>query len=67
MTLQLERFIKRKQRLYNQAKRFNRPSDWKSYKNMQSQVRFTLKQQHLKYLTESLKPDDRKEKPFGDL
>jgi len=29
---------------------------------MQSQVQFTLKQQRLKYLTESLKPVDRKNK-----
>ena len=58
MTSELKRMIKRKQRLYNRAKRFNRPSDWKLYKDMQSRVRITLKQLRLKYLTESLKPDD---------
>jgi len=57
MTLELKRMIKRKQHLYNQAKRFNRPSDWKLYKDMQSRVHTILKQQRLKYLTESLKPD----------
>ena len=58
MTSELKRMIKRKQRLYNRANRFNRPSDWKLYKDMQSRVRITLKQLRLKYLTESLKPDD---------
>ena len=35
MTSELKRMIKRKQRLYNRANRFNRPSDWKLYKDMQ--------------------------------
>ena len=57
MTLELKRMIKRKQRLYNRTKRFNRPNDWKLCKDMQSHVHTTLKQQCLKYLTESLKLD----------
>ena len=57
MTSQLKRLIKRKQRLYKRAKRFKRPSDWKAYKDMQSQVRSALKQQRLKYLTSSLDSD----------
>ena len=48
MTSQLKRLIKRKQRLYKQAKRFKRPSDWKAYKDMQSQVRSALKQQRIR-------------------
>ena len=58
--------IKRKQRLYNRAKRFNRPGDWKLYKDMQSRVSTTLKQQHLKYLTESPKSyhDNNRRKTF---
>ena len=57
MTSQLKRLIKRKQRLYKRAKRFKRPSDWKAYKDMQSQVRSALKQQRLKYFTSSLNSD----------
>ena len=48
MTSQLKRLIKRKQHLYKQTKRFKRPSDWKAYKDMQSQVRSALKQQRIR-------------------
>ena len=66
MTSQLKRLIKRKQRLYNRAKRFKRPSDWKAYKDIQSRVRSTLRQQHLKYLTGRLSSacDNNRRKTF---
>jgi len=31
MTLELKQMIERKQYLYNRAKRFNQPNDWKLY------------------------------------
>ena len=46
MSTPLKRQIKRKQCIYNRAKRFRRDSDWQEYKNMQAQVRNLIRQQH---------------------
>ena len=56
--------IRKKQRTYNRAKKYNRPSDWKAYKIIQKQVQNALRQQQLKYLTDSLKKDDSSKKSF---
>ena len=64
MTYKLKRQIRKKQRTYNRAKKYNRPSDWKAYKIIQKQVQNALRQQQLKYLTDSLKKDDSSKKSF---
>ena len=50
MTPQLKRLIRKKQRLYNKAKKLQTPLDWMAYKNIQHQVRQSIRIQHDKYL-----------------
>ena len=64
MTCELKRQIRKKQRIYNWAKKYNRSSDWEAFKVIQKQVQNALRQQQLKYLTDSLKKDDSSKKSF---
>ena len=50
MTPELNRLIKKKQRLYNKAKNLKTAADWTAYKNIQHQVRQSIRIQHNKYL-----------------
>ena len=54
MTCQLKRLIRKKQRIYNRAKLYNKSSDWKAFKEIQLQTKSTLRQQRLKFLADSL-------------
>ena len=51
MSSTLKRLIRKKQRLYNRARRYHRDTDWSEYKLMQKEVNFKLKHQHKTYVT----------------
>ena len=58
MSIPLKRLIKKKQRVYNHAKLFQRESDWEEYKNLQSEVRQSLRYAHQQYVTNILNSTD---------
>ena len=51
MTSTLKRLIRKKQRVYNRARRYHRDTDWSEYKSLQKEVNFKLKHQHKSYVT----------------
>ena len=66
MSVPLKRLIKKKQRVYNRAKLFQRKSDLKEHKNLQSEVRQSLRYAHQQYVTNILNSTDSSvnKKPF---
>ena len=46
--------IRKKQRFYNKAKRTKQSADWAEYKNIQGQVRQSIRVEHQKYIAKIL-------------
>ena len=49
-TTSLKRLIKRKQRIYNRAKLYQRDPDWREYKTIRIHVRNILRRQHSNFI-----------------
>ena len=66
MSVSLKRQIKKKQRVYNRAKLFQRDSDWREYKNLQREVKQSLRNAHHQYIANIINPLDSSvnKKPF---
>ena len=62
----LKRLIKKKQRTYNRAKKYQHPEDWDEYKSLQHQTKSIIRQRHQQYLSSIVNPDngDNKMKRF---
>ena len=54
MTVQLKRLIRKKQQFYNKAKRTKWSANWAEYKNIQGQVRQSIRVEHQKYIAKIL-------------
>ena len=54
ITPQLKRLIRKKQRLYNKARRTKQSTDWAEYKSVQGQVRQTIRAEHQKHIVKIL-------------
>jgi len=54
----LKRPIKKKQRIYHRAKIYQRAEDWAEYKNLQHQMRNTIRQRHDQYLSNISNPQN---------
>ena len=54
MSNQLKRLIKKKQRVYNRAKHFQRLADWEEFKAIRRQVHNMIKSNHRNYLSECI-------------
>ena len=66
MNAALKRPIKKKQRTYNRAKKYQRTEDWDEYKRLQHQTKCMTRQQHKQYLSNNSNPEsgNNKMKPF---
>ena len=60
MTAALKRLIRKKQRVYNHARRYSRESDWLEYKSLKKDINHKLKYQHKTYLTDIISSPDNK-------
>ena len=58
MNSALKRLIKKKQRTYNRAKKYQREEDWIEYKNLQHQTKSTIRQRHTQYLSNISNPQN---------
>ena len=58
MSASLKRLIRKKQRLYNCAKRFNNHTKWREYKETRQKVHTLMRQQHTNYLSSALFSDN---------
>ena len=58
MSASLRRLIRKKQQLYNAAKRYNSSTKWREYNNIHQKVPNQMRQQHTNYLSNALFSDD---------
>ena len=54
MSTTLKRLLKKKQRIYNRAKKYHRKEDWDAYKSLKQQCKGILHQQHKQYVSNLL-------------
>lgn len=60
MSNTLKRLIRKKQRVYNQARCYHRDTDWLEYKSLQKEVNHELKYQHKSYVTNLISSSNNK-------
>ena len=60
MSTALKRLIRKKQRVYNRARRFHRENDWSEYKLLQKEVDQKLKHQHKSYISNLISASNNK-------
>ena len=58
MNTTLKRLLKKKQRTYNRAKKYQRAKDWDEYKRLQYQSKSIMRQQHKRYLSNLINPQN---------
>ena len=56
MTYKIKRRLRRKQRLYNKARRTNNETDWKKFKEARKEVKTCLENSHNEYVMSLLEP-----------
>ena len=56
MNAALKQLIKKKQRTYNRAKKYQRSEDWDEYKRLKHQTKHVTRQQHRQYLSNIVNP-----------
>ena len=58
MNITLKRLLKKKQRTYNRAKKYQRKEDWNEYKNLKQQSKGLMYHQHKQYLSNLIDSND---------
>ena len=64
LTTPLRCLIRKKQRVYNKAKKYHQPEVWSEYKSLKSQVKHLLHYHHDKYLSNIMTLSNSNKKPF---